>query len=342
LLISKSIPKSHLISAMGLLLFFLLAICLQTHAEPCKNPSGIDEAKSIRVVGHRGVAGLRPENTLSGFSHALALGVDAIELDVLMTADKNLVVHHDFGLKSDIARHPGGTWLNSGKRMQINKMTVPELKIFDVGRLNPNTRYAARYPDQEPSDGEHIPLLREVIQLIKTSGRESVQLWIEIKTTPETPDLTPSPETIAENVLALLRAQQFTLRVKILSFDWRSLIHIQKIAPSIPTVYLTSDTKQFKAASFMNPWESEWTAGLNIGDYQGSIPRTILAAGGNWWAPKYTQIKAKQVKEAHRLGICVSVWTPDSTRAIKKMIELGVDAIITNRPDRLLQILTEQ
>jgi len=340
-LITKNIPKFHLISAVSLLLFFLLATCLHTHAASCKNPSGIDAAKSIRVVGHRGVAGLRPENTLAGFSHALDLGVDAIELDVLMTADKKLVVHHDFGLKPEIARLPGGTWLNNGKRIQINKMTVPELKIFDVGRLNPNTRYASRYPDQEPSDGERIPLLREVIQLTKTSGRESVQLWIEIKTTPETPGLTPSPETVTEKVLALLQAQQFTRRVKILSFDWRSLIHIQKIAPSIPTVYLTSDIKQFKAASFMNPWESEWTAGFNIGDYQGSIPQTIMAAGGNWWAPKYTQINAKQVKAAHRLGICVSVWTPDSKRAIKNMIELGVDAIITNRPDRLLQILAE-
>lgn len=91
----------------------------------------------------------------------------------------------------------------------------------------------------------------------------------------------------------------------------------------------------------MNPWESDWTAGFNIGDYNGSIPRTIAAAGGRWWAPKYTQIKARQVKEAHQMGLCVAVWTPDSNQAIGKMIKMGVDAVITNRPDRAHQILAE-
>jgi glycerophosphoryl diester phosphodiesterase len=290
-------------------------------------------------VGHRGAAGLKPENTLSGFMRALDLGVDAIEIDVLMTADKKLVVHHDYGLKPEIARSPDGSWLSSQAIMPIMNMSVEQLQKFDVGRLKPGTRYASKYPQQVPSDGERIPLLLEVIQLLKNSDNSSIELWIEIKTTPESPSKTPPPETVAQHVVALLQDHQFTQRVKILSFDWRSLVHIQKIAPIIPTVYLTSDTKQFKAASFLNPWESDWTAGFDIGKHGGSIPKTIQTAGGSWWAPKYKQVKAKQVKEAHQLGLCVAVWTPDSNKAFKQMIQMGVDAIITNRPDRLLSRL---
>lgn len=297
--------------------------------------------EGVLVIGHRGAAGLRPENTLAGFSRAIELGVDAVELDVLMTADKELIVHHDFHLKPEITRLPDGRWLKDRPGLLINELTVAQLKAFDVGRLKANTRYAFRYPDQMPSDGERIPLLREVISTIKKSDNFSVQVWIEIKTSPEQPNKTPAPEQLADGVVALLQQENFTHRVKILSFDWRSLIHVQKIAPGIPTVYLTSDTKQFKAASFTNPWESDWTAGFDIGKYGGSIPQTIIAAGGSWWAPKYNQVNAIQIERAHALGIHVAVWTPDSPKTLKTMVKMGVDAIITNRPDRLQQILSE-
>jgi glycerophosphoryl diester phosphodiesterase len=338
---ARTVAGSCEIAIIGLFVAFLMTTTLPARADKDNRQTDSCEVKTVCVVGHRGVAGLKPENTLAGFSLALEMGVDAIELDVLMTADNELAVHHDFNLKPEIARHPGGNWLETRDGTQINQLTVKQLKTFDVGRLKPQTRYALGYPKQIPSDGERIPLLREVIQMIKKTDRDSVQLWIEIKTSPEEPHKTPPPETVAESVLTFLKAESFTQRVKILSFDWRSLIHIQKMAPTIPTVYLTSETKQFKAASFSNPWESTWTAGFDIGKHADSIPQTILAAGGSWWAPKYTQLNAKQVKEAHRLGLSIAVWTPDSKKAIKKMLDMGVDAVITNRPDLLQQILSE-
>jgi len=317
------------------------AFNLTAYADPYCRKAGRHDSESVRIIGHRGAAGLKPENTIIGFAKALELGVDAIELDVLMTADKELVVHHDYRLKPEITRNSDGTWVPEHDITPIMAMTLDQLRRFDVGRLKPGTRYASKYPRQMPSDGERIPLLREVIQLIKNSNHSKVELWIEIKTSPESASKTPPPETVAQHVVALLQDHHFTQRVKILSFDWRSLIHIQKIAPTILTIYLTSETKQFKAASFLNPWESDWTAGFDMGKYNGSIPRTIAAAGGSWWAPKYTQITAKQCQEAHQLGLCVAVWTPDSKKAFKKMIQMGVDAIITNHPDRLLQILAQ-
>ena len=331
----------YLITTMCLVIVLVLAADLRAGMDTCYRETDSGDRKSVCIVGHRGAAGLAPENTLMGFSRAIELGVDAIELDVLTSADNELIVHHDFDLKPEIARHPGGTWLIDRAGTQIKALTVKQLKTFDVGRLKPHTRYASKYPEQVPSDGERVPLLREVIHLLHQAGRTSVQLWIEIKTSPEMPNKTMPPETIVENVVAVLQEEAFMQRVKILSFDWRVLVHLQKIAPSIPTIYLTSDTKQFSAASFRNPWESDWTAGFDIGKHEGSIPQTILAAGGRWWAPKYTQLNAKQVKEAHRLGLFVAAWTPDSTPALKKMIKMGVDAIITNRPDRLKQIVSE-
>lgn len=320
----------------GLLFHSLAAMPLYAGGCTCSQRIPGHPADTICAVGHRGAAGLRPENTMAAFARAIELGVDAIELDVLMSADNALVVHHDFSLHPETTRKADGERLKDRTMTQINRLTLKKLQTFDVGRLKPNSRYASKYPDQVPSDGERIPLLRDVIQLVKNSSRECLQLWIEIKTSPEEPDKTPAPEIVVQNVVALLKSENFTRRAKILSFDWRSLIHVQTIAPSIPTVYLTSDTKQFKAASFMNPWESDWTAGFDIGKHAGSIPETIRAAGGSWWAPKHTQLKAKQVKEAHRLGICIAVWTPSSKRTMQKMIEMGVDAVITNRPDFLI------
>lgn len=334
----KIIPIT-LLAIVGLMALCLAATTLLAGEANCDQSTHALKTETILAVGHRGAAGLKPENTLIGFSRAIELGVHAIELDVLVTADNVLVVHHDFSLKPEIARLPDGARLNDYTGTQINQLTVDQLKSFDVGRLKPHTRYASRYPDQIPSDGQRIPTLREVIQLIKKSSPKPVQLWIEIKTSPEQPSKTPAPERVAEDIVNLLKEENVTQGVKVLSFDWRSLIHIQKIAPSIPTVYLSSETKQFKAASFMNPWESEWTAGFDIGTYGGSIPRTIKAAGGCWWGPKYTQITAEQVDMAHRLGVNVAVWTPDKKRLLVKMIKLGVDAIITNRPDRLLHIM---
>ena len=324
-------------STSCLLAAIILSIVCAVHADPNCRKLGSHRLEQVWIVGHRGAAGLRPENTISSLVMALELGADAIEIDVLMTADKKLVVHHDYSLKPEITRRSDGSWLPSQSTKPIMDMTVKQLQEYDVGRLKPGTLYASKYPQQVPSDGEAIPLLREVILLIRNARNSDVKLWIEIKTSPESPNKTPPPESVAEHVVALLKDLQFTERVSVLSFDWRSLIHIQKIAPTIPTIYLSSETKQFKAASFLNPWGSDWTAGFDIGEHGGSIPQTIHAAGGSWWAPKYTQIKAKQVQEAHQLGLCVAVWTPDSNKAFIKMIKMGVDAIITNRPDRLLE-----
>lgn len=296
--------------------------------------------KKIYVIGHRGAAGLSPENTLSAFRRALDLKVDAIELDVLLTADRKLVVHHDYRLKPEIARTPNGAWLMDQEGPAIKDLTLAELKTYDVGRLKPNTKYARRYPEQQPADGERIPTLREVISLFKSYDK-GTQLWVEIKTSPEKPDMTPPPEAVADAVVHVLREEKFANRARILSFDWRSLVYIQKIAPDIPTVYVSHIGRRLNNIKPGQPGPSPWMAGFDVDDYGGSIPRAIKAAGGQYWDAYYRYITPNLVKEAHRLGIQVFVWTPDSGRDMLRVIEMGVDGITTNRPDILQSILSE-
>ena len=298
-------------------------------------------AKNIDIIGHRGAAGLAPENTISAFKRACAIEVDAIELDVILTADSKIVVHHDYYLKPEITRTPKGDWL-SLPGPAIKHLTLARLKTYDVGRLKPNTRYSNRYPEQQPADGERIPTLAEVITLIKTKCGLATQLWIEIKTNPEKPDLTPSPETVANSVVQFLREQNFTGRVRILSFDWRALAHIQKISPDLPTVYLSLVGRSLNNIKPGQPGASPWMAGFDIDDFGGSIPRAVKAAGGRYWAPYYKHVTYALLREAHQLGLKVFVWTPDKKNAMVRLIDMGVDGIITNRPDILKALLSEQ
>lgn len=291
-------------------------------------------AENLFIIGHRGAAGLAPENTLSAFEKACELKVNAVELDVHLSADDKIIVHHDYLLQPAIARTPDGQWLDR-PGPAVKELTLAQLKTYDVGRLKPGSRYARRYPDQEPVDGERIPTLAEVISLLKTKYPESTRLWIEIKTDPERADLSSSPQTVVEKVTTLLHEQDFSDRAGILSFDWRALAQVQKISPKIPTIYLSNVGGRLNNIKSGQPGPSPWMAGLDIDDFGGSIPRAVKAAGGRFWAPFYGYITYALLEEAHQLGLKVFVWTVDSRRDMERLKEMGVDGIVTNRPDIL-------
>jgi glycerophosphoryl diester phosphodiesterase len=295
--------------------------------------------KKVHVIGHRGAAGLAPENTLSAVEKALKIGVDGFEIDVLMTADRELVVHHDYRLTPDIARKPDGEWLERGARPVVKDLTLAELKTYDVGRLRPYSPYTVRYPEQQPADGERIPTLREVISLLNSRADEKTQLWVEIKTSPTKPELTPPPEVVADAVVRILRRENIIDRSLVLSFDWRSLLHVQKIEPRIRTVYLSTTSVRSDTIQSGKPGASPWTAGFDVDEFNGSIPRTIKAAGGRYWAAGHNQVTPSLIKDAHEMDIRIYVWTVDSRYEMERLVKMGVDGIITNRPDILMSIL---
>jgi glycerophosphoryl diester phosphodiesterase len=325
----------------------VVAIAFLSLAAPAMSqaPSGLGAAKAPEkplVIGHRGAAGLAPENTLAAFKRACALGVDAIELDVLVSADGELVVHHDFKLRPEIARTADGVWIASGSPPAIKDLSLAQLKTYDIGRLQPKTSYAARFPEQVPVDGERIPTFKETIDLFKKSCSPSSRLFVEIKTTPEEPNLTPPPELVSDGVVQMLRDEGVAERTWILSFDWRNLVHIQKTAPELATVYLTIVGPGLNNLKPKQPGASPWMAGLDIDDFDGSAPRAVKAAGGRVWAPFYKNLTPETLAEARQLGLLVSVWTPDNPDDLKKLIEMKVNAITTNRPDVLKKLLADQ
>ena len=323
-----------------LVIFSLLFPLISIPKTTLKAEKGVP-AKKVFLIGHRGAAGLYPENTLTGFERALDIGVDGIELDILTTADGVLCVHHDYRLKPEIARTSDKQWLDRQLKIPIISKTFEELQAYDVGKLKPYTDYASRYPDQQAIDGERIPALREVIALMKQRSANNTKLWIEIKTSPEQPDMTPPPEVVVKKVLKVIADENFESRALVLSFDWRNLALIQKMAPQVPTAHVASTRKRLDNIKLKRPGPSPWTAGIDVDDYKGSIPHSIDAAGGQIWCAWHKKLTKKKVRTAHELGLKVFVWTVDSTRDMKKFLKMDVDGIITNRPDRAKKLLSQ-
>ena len=124
------------------------------------------------------------------------------------------------------------------------------------------------------------------------------------------------------------------------SFDWRTLRLVQKLAPAIPTVYLS--IQKGKTPTVFPDKASDWTAGFDPVAYGGSLPRAIKAAGGAIWSPYFGDINPALISESHALGIQVVVWTVNRPEDIARMIDMGVDGIISDHPDLLRKVAGEK
>ncbi len=296
-------------------------------------------AQAFDLQGHRGARGLAPENTLPGFERALELGVTTLELDIAITSDGVLVIHHDPTLNPDTTRDAAGQWL-AARGPAIHSLTWQELRRYDVGRLNPSRDYARRYPEQQPVDGTRIPRLSELFDLVKRRGDDRVRFAIETKVTPDRPEETPAPDAFAKAVVAEIRKADLGRRSQILSFDWRTLQVVQEIAPEIPTVYLTAQQRWLDNVGADRPEGSRWTAGFQFRDH-GSIPKMIKAAGGAYWSAYFGDLDAQKVKQAQSLGLKVLVWTVNDPVQMARMVAMGVDGLITDRPDLARAVLQQ-
>ncbi|MES2718150.1 MAG: glycerophosphodiester phosphodiesterase [Pseudomonadota bacterium] len=288
-------------------------------------------AHAFDLQGHRGARGLAPENTLAGFARALAVGVHTLETDIAISRDGVLLISHDPSLNPDITRGPDGQWLATRGPL-IFHTPAAELQRYDVGRLKPGTRYASQYPEQQAADGARLPTLAELFALVKRAGNPQLRLALETKLSPLAPDDTAAPEPFARALVAAVRDAGLASRTSILSFDWRTLQAIQREAPEIPTVYLTA--RQRWLDNVGSGPASPWTAGFALKDH-GSVPKLVHAAGGKFWSSFHGDLDAAQVKEAQALGIQVLAWTVNEPAQIEAMLDLGVDGIVSDRPDRV-------
>jgi glycerophosphoryl diester phosphodiesterase len=285
------------------------------------------QAQGFDLQGHRGARGLLPENTLPAFERALRIGVTTLELDTAVTSDGVVVVSHDPVLNPDLVRGPDGQWLAAP--VVIRTQTLEQLQRFDVGRIRPGSEYAWSFPQQEPVDGTRMPTLAAVFDLVKRLRADHVQLAIEAKADLRNPANTLPPEAFADAVLEVVREAGMEDRVLVQSFDWRTLQAVRKAAPSVRTVYLTTQT-----ARFSNLDSPEWTAGFTLAEH-GSVPAMVKAAGGHAWAPNFATLTADAVMQAQALGLKVIPWTVNEEPEIARMLDLGVDGIISDYPDRV-------
>ncbi|HMI94992.1 MAG TPA: glycerophosphodiester phosphodiesterase family protein [Micropepsaceae bacterium] len=267
-------------------------------------------------IAHRGGAQLWPENTLFAFVSAAKAGYDGAELDVQMTRDEKLVVFHDFRLKRELCRSPDGRWVRR-KRIAplplVHDLSFAELQAFDVGRPKPGSIYAMKHPDLSPRDGEHMPSLAHVIAAVR-AVKPDFQLFVELKTSLENPALSAAPEAVAEAVLIELRNAKYLEHAVLVGFDWRGLIHAKRLEPGLRCWFSTERRTRVAADS-------------------------IKQAGGDGWFCSLDRARASNVKDARAFGLGFGVWTVNETSDMRALAEFGVDAICTDRPDRLRTLL---
>jgi glycerophosphoryl diester phosphodiesterase len=233
-------------------------------------------------------------------------------------------------------RDADGRWLRE-EGPAIHSMTLAQLRVYDVGRLNPEHRYARDWPEQQAVDGERFPTLAELFALVRDRS-SAVRFNLETKITPTSGSDAPTPEQFARRVIDAVRAAGLIDRTTLQSFDWRTLIAAKAIAPEVPTVCLTAQFDRFDTTRVDASGASPWHAGLKPADH-GSLPGLAKAAGCAVWSPNFRALDANRLADAQRRRLKVIVWTVNDPAEMARLIDMGVDGIITDYPDRLREVM---
>jgi glycerophosphoryl diester phosphodiesterase len=343
--------------SLGMALFTLALVgvggLLMLQAPPADQG---DRGPDLRfdAQGHRGARGAEPANTLPAFRHALATGVTTLELDVHLTAGGVPVAHHDPRLDPARTRGPDGDWI-AAPGPAVGALPIERLQRYDVGRAKPGSRLAERFPDQAARDGVEVPTLRDVTALGDRLSGGAVRYNIETKVTPEGGPAVPPPAEVADAILAVMRDAGALDRTTIQSFDWRSLGHVRETAPQVARAYLTAERPWLNTVQRGRDGASPWLDGLDVDAHGASVPRSIAAAetpAGEeyaapppWrvvWAPYFRDLRPRDLRQAQNLGLKVVVWTVNEQATMERLIEAGVDGIITDYPGRLRAALRAQ
>lgn len=292
-------------------------------------------AAAFDLQAHRGGRALWPENTLPAFERSLDLGVDTLELDTGVTKDGVLIIAHDRHVDANLARRHG-QWVE-GPQPTWHSLTLAEVQTIDVGRIRPDSPYAKRFARQTPMDGTGVPTLASLFDLVKKRSDNRVRFNIETKIDPTNPSDSIDPETFAALLVRQVRDAGLSDRVTIQSFDWRTLQVVRRIAPEIATAYLTIIDPEESNVSMTGT--SPWTAGFDPMRHGGSLPAAIKAAGGVVWSPYHLNLTPELVREAQGLGLKVIPWTVNDPADMKRLINWGVDGLITDDPVTGRQVL---
>ncbi|RPD49270.1 glycerophosphodiester phosphodiesterase [Hymenobacter sediminis] len=267
------------------------------------------------IHGHRGCRGLRPENTLPAFVHALTLGVDVIELDVVISADSQVVVSHEPWMSAAICRTPSGEPIVPAEQALHNLYKLPYslIRQYDCG-----TTPHPHYPHQalEPA---YKPLLREVVQTLDAQaqiiGRKPVRFSIELKSTPDGDHVFhPEPTRFLSLVLDELQALQIMPRTTLLCFDKRVLQVARQVAPTLPLCLLVED---------------EISLATHLAEL-GFLPQV--------YGPYFRLLTPDVVAGLRAAGISFVPWTVNDTADLSRILAFRPQGITTDYPDRLASL----
>ena len=301
-------------------LITLLAVatiaCSESASQSSDSTESMPSQSSLDIQGHRGCRGLMPENSIPAFLHALDLGVTTLELDVVISRDSQVIVSHEPWLSDVFCFTPTGDPVpdNSQRDWNLYQMTAEEISRCDCGsRGNP------RFPDQQLMPTVK-PLLADVIDSVEaylqTHNLPPVAYNIETKCDPRGDNIFhPEPETFTRLLLEVIDDKGIGGRVMIQSFDPRTLKVAKELSPATDLVLLVEGERD----------RDERIAEL------GFIPQV--------YSPSFDLVDDSLRTWTTRLGMKLIPWTVNDPADMQRMIDLGVDGIITDYPDRLVKLV---
>lgn len=268
------------------------------------------------LQGHRGARGILPENTIPSLLIALDFPITTLEFDVVVSADSLIVLSHEPWFHHEISSHPDGRPVEPEEALGLNifQMTYEEISRFDVG-----IRGHVRFPEQQPM-AVSKPLMRDAIREVEAhkaaTGREPVFYNIETKSHPDGYNLyTPEPQVFAELLYRELEELGVLDRVFIQSFDVATLQAMRTIDPTMPLILLVENERGL-----------DWNL-----EQLGFIPEV--------YSPNFRLIDAELVSRVHGMGMRLVPWTINEKDDMLRIVELGVDGIITDYPNRATEAL---
>lgn len=294
---------------------------------PAAPPAGADPG-AFDLQAHRGGRGETTEESLPAFAHALQVGVDTLELDVVLTADDRPLVWHDPVIEATKCRDTAPAVPADPQFPYVGRavaeLTLSQLRTLDCGLPQ------AQFPQARVIAPNRLATLPEVFALAE-GYRAAVRFNIETKVSPDDPAGAPQASVAA--ILAAVRAAGVGDRVSIQSFDWRTLPLVRAADPAIPLVALWEP----------QTWRpgSPWLAGID----PAAVPDPLAAVnllGAEVAAPPYQLVDADFVARAHRLGLTVVPWTVNDPAALHTLIDAGVDGVITDYPTMARGVLAER
>lgn len=267
------------------------------------------------VQGHRGCRGLMPENTLAAFTKAMQLGVSTLEMDVVISKDSQVVISHEPWFNFEITTTQEGKYLTEaeGHALNIYKMNYADVTTYDVGQ-----KVHPRFPAQQKL-AAHKPLLSEVFILAENfckKNNQSINYNIEIKSTPndEIKGYQPSVPVFCEQVMNEVKRHKLQNKCCIQSFDIRVLKYVHEHFPSQTMAYLVE----------------------NNADYVSALK--LLTFSPQIYSCDYSLLSKELIDDLHKQSIKIIPWTVNTERDIKQMLELGVDGIISDYPNKVIEL----